>query len=79
MGFEKFFCGQVKNQLDKLKMIGWNSLDITLDVKTNELFLPAGLALRVLYRSSQSNKTFEGKFVISDSLTKIVRKRLETI
>ena len=29
MGFEKFFYGQMQNYLDKLKMIEWNSLDIT--------------------------------------------------
>ena len=28
-GFEKFFYGQMWNYQDKLKMIGWNSLDIT--------------------------------------------------
>ena len=29
VGFEKFFHGNVLNYLDKLKMIGWNSSDIT--------------------------------------------------
>ena len=29
VGLEKFFYGQMLNYLDKLKMIQWNSLDIT--------------------------------------------------
>ena len=29
VGFEKLFYGQTYNYLDKLKMIEWNSLDIT--------------------------------------------------
>ena len=29
VAFEKFFYGQMQNYQDKLKMIGWNSLNIT--------------------------------------------------
>ena len=50
VGFEKVFHGQMQNYLDKLKVIGWNSLGITL--KMNELFSSAGLALQVFYYSA---------------------------
>ena len=45
MAFEKFLYGQMQNFLHKLRMIKWN----VLDVKMNELFLPAALASQVLY------------------------------
>ena len=45
VGFKKLFYG-MQNYLDKLKMRGWSSLDITC--KMNELFSPAGLASQVL-------------------------------
>ena len=46
VGVEKFFCGQMQNYLENLKMVGWNNLDTTC--KINELFSSAGLASQVL-------------------------------
>ena len=51
VGFEKLFYGQMKNYLDELKMIWWNSLDITC--RNEGAISPAGLASQVTGHRSQ--------------------------